>query len=274
LMKRLIVNADDFGMSLDISRGVIEAVSSGLVRATSAMASSPAFGVSMEELSSSGIDMDVGLHVTLTWGRPISDPGSVTTLVDDGGNFLSGDRLFLRALLGGVSVDEAYREMRAQAEFFLSKRPFITHLDGHHHVHVFPTISLAAARIAQKFKIPVVRSPVEGRWSRITNAAIRRLAVALIPAASPDFWRRQGLSTPDNFGGFALGAGKKLKRRWIEALGRLPDGTTEIMVHPGYGGAEGDGYAGRRDEIGVLSDGKLLEIAASNGVEIVDFRVL
>lgn len=271
-MKRLIVNADDFGMSLEVSRGIIEAASSGLVRATSAMPSSPAFDESMDLLESSSVSLDVGLHATLTWGRPLLDPREVPTLVDEMGNFLPRTTLFSRAVLGGLSVDEAYRELKAQAERMLSRRPSISHLDGHHHVHAFPTVSLAAERVAQKFGIRFVRSPTEGRWSPPFRAAVQRIAAALLPAASPGFWRRRGFVAADHFAGFALGAGDELKGRWLETLKRLREGTTEIMVHPGYGAPSGDGYAGRAEEIAVLSDPELIDFAERNGIEPTDFR--
>lgn len=274
-MKFLIVNADDFGMTSAVSRGILEAAAGGLVRAASAMANAPEFEASMEMLSASGVDLDMGLHATLTWGRPLLDPHEIPTLVDAQGSFLSRKNFFLRCLSGGVSVDEAYRETKAQMERLLAHRPTITHLDGHHHVHVFPTISLAAERIAEKYRIPFVRAPHEGWWNPPQHAFFQRAFVSCLPASGPEFWRRRGLRSTDFFAGFSLGAGPRLRERWMEVLKRLPHGTTEIMVHPGYASGAGDTCdESREQEIAVLGDPELLKAVRDHGIEVLAFRDL
>ena len=271
--KQLIVNADDFGITPEVTRGILEVARAGVVRSTTAMTNGPHFGASMAALAASGLDLDVGLHCTLTWGRPLTDPREVPTLVGPDGRFLSRIALLRRAILGGIAVDEAYRELRAQAERLLAVRPSITHLDGHHHVHTFPTIALAAERVAERFGIRYVRAPLEGRWSPATWATVRRLVVAALPAAGPGYWRRRKLLTSDHFGGFALGARPGLRERWIAALGRVRPGITEIMVHPGYVSTEIDGYnAGREEEVRVLTDAAILAAAREAGVEIIGVR--
>jgi len=272
-MKRLIVNADDFGMTAEISRGILAAALAGMVLQTTAMASSPALEESLSLLESSGADLDVGLHATLTWGAPILPPSEIPTLVGPDGRFLSRAALMKRAVLGGVSVDEAYRELRAQCEKLLSLRGAVTHLDGHHHVHVFPTISLAAERVAEKFGIRYVRSPVEGLWSSLKLSPLRRMAVAVLPASSPGFWRRRGFCTSDHFGGFSLGAGEGLKERWISAIKAMREGTTEVMVHPGYPSETTDPYnREREDEVKALTDRALLDAAADCGIAVSRIR--
>lgn len=274
-MKRLIVNADDFGMTLAVSRGILDAAAGGLVRATSAMANAPEFDASMEAHASSGVDLDIGFHATLTWGRPLLDPKEIPTLVALDGCFLSRKKFFLRCLTGGVSVDEAYRELKAQMERLLARRPTITHLDGHHHVHVFPTISLAAERIAEKYRIPFVRAPHEGWWNPPQHAFLRRGFISCLPASGQSFWWRRGLKSTDSFGGFSLGAGPRLRERWMGVLKRLPAGTAEIMVHPGYVSGDGDRYdEGREEEVSVLKDHSLVEAAEDHDISIASFRDL
>lgn len=270
--RRLIVNADDFGMTLATSRGILEAARGGFVRAASAMANAPDLDASMAALSASGLPLDIGFHATLTWGRPLLDPEEVPTLVGRDGNFLSRCGLFRRAICGGVSVDEAYREMKAQVERLRARVPRLSHLDGHHHVHAFPTISLAAERIAERYRIPFVRSPREGWWMPRGRAFVRRGFISCLPASAPAFWRRRGFSSADHFGGFSLGAGPRLKERWLEAIESLREGTTEIMVHPGHASGEGDGCdGGREQEIAVLTDPALAAAAGRLGIEIASF---
>jgi len=275
LMKRLIVNADDFGMNLEVSRGIIDAARGGIVRSTSAMANAPDLAESAELLRSSGLGLDAGFHANLTFGRPVLDPSEIPTLVGPDGAFLGRKRLLLRAIAGGVSVDEAYRELRAQCERLASLGIAPSHIDGHHHVHAFPTICRAAERVAQRFGIRCVRAPYEGAWTGLSPAPLRRLAIAALPASYPAYWRGRSFATPDRFGGFGLSGRPSLKRLWIDALRRIGPGVTEIMAHPGYPAPSGDSYNRRRRyEVEALSDPGLMEEIERLGIELISFSDL
>jgi dolichyl-phosphate beta-glucosyltransferase len=270
--RRLIVNADDFGMTLPISRGILTAAQAGIVRSVSIMANAPDFEAAMDELLASHERPDVGFHATLTWGKPVLPPAEVATLVDREGRFLSRGMLLWRALRGRVSQEEAYRELHAQCERLARRWPTISHLDGHHHVHAFPTIAAAAERVAREFRIPCVRAPREGRWAGWRRPSLARLLVGSFAAASPKFWRACGFASTDHFAGFALSAGPALKQRWRDAVVRLPDGVTEIMVHPGYASQNDDAYNEQREqEIAVLTDPELLRTMQDAGIELASF---
>ncbi len=271
--RRLVINADDYGMTLPVSRGILKAAASGAVRSTSAMANSPAFEESMDELIRAEAKPEVGFHATLTWGRPLSDPKQIPTLVDKEGAFLSRGALLQKSLRGAVSEEEAYLELRAQCERLAKRWPEIGHLDGHHHVHCFPTVCNAAARVAREFHIRIVRAPYEGRWSSWHAAFFRRLAIASLPASRPAFWLARGFICADRFGGFALGAHDQLASSWNRTLTRLPGGTTEIMVHPGYESDNRDGYNVEREkELELLADPAFAQSAKAAGVRLISFR--
>jgi dolichyl-phosphate beta-glucosyltransferase len=270
MRKRLIVNADDYGMTLGISRGILKCAEAGFVLSTSAMTNAPDFEASMEELKGAAVKPEVGLHAVLTWGRPLSDPARIRTLVDSDGNFHSRGRLLLRSLAGLISEEEVAIELRAQCEKLSRLHPEIAHINGHHHVHAFPTICRAAARVATEFKIPWVRASCEGMWMPLTSAFVRRSAIALLKGARPFFWRSHGFLCPDRFGGFSLGAGPDLKQRWLDTIARLKPGITEIMVHPGYPSDCHDIYnEGRQDEVEVLTDASLMEGVKASGVQLL-----
>ncbi len=256
----IIVNADDFGMTVPVSQGILKCAANGIVRRTSVMANSPEFDASMDEIVKNHTDIGVGLHATLTWGMPLSPPRSIPSLVEKDGRFLSCGKLLLRSLFGLVSEDEAYIELKAQCEKLSRRWPNIGHIDGHHHAHIFPKICKAAERVAREFKIKYVRSPRECGWFSWHAAFFRRLLTRLLPASSPAYWRRRGFVTSDHFGGFSLSAGPRLKERWLEAIRKLPNGTTELMVHPGYPSKNDDRYnKGREEEVAVLTDNALVE---------------
>jgi len=274
-MKSLILNADDYGMNEAVSRGILKAAAEGPVRAASAMANCPDFDRAMDDLAGSGASLDVGVHLTLTWGEPLSKPREIPTLVDDDGRFHERAVLLRRALLGSVSEAEAYREFRAQCARLSERLPRITHLDGHHHVHSYPTICRAAERVAREFEIPFVRAPREGLWSPWRWYAARRVGIAMLAASGRRYWRERGFKTADYFGGFALGGVGDFKRRWIESLDRIPEGVGEVMVHPGLASVENDSYdVGRRAELDWLSGSDLSESAEERGVGFTSFSEL
>ena len=271
--KKLVINADDFGMTLPISRGILKACAAGTVRSLSVMANSPDFEKSMAMLASSEVKPDVGFHATLTWGRPVLDPKKVPTIVDGNGNFFSRGKLLLRSMLKKIDPEEAYLELKAQYERLAKSYPQIFHMDGHHHVHIFPVVREAAERVAREFQIPVVRSPGERSWSPWHRAPLKRSLTNLLSASGPAYWRSRGFFTTDNFGGFSLSANRNLLKRWTKTFERLPKGLCEIMVHPGYTSTNDDPYNEEREqEVSVLSDPSFSARARSLGVEFVSFR--
>ncbi len=273
--KKLVLNADDYGMTLPISRGILKACSAGAVLSTSAMANSPDFDKAMDEIVALHAHPDVGFHATLTWGRPVLDPKDVPTLVDREGNFLPRAQLLKRALFRKISSDEVYRELYAQCEKLAKRWPDISHMDGHHHVHTFPVVRGAAEKVAREFEIRFVRSPHEGSWSPWHKALVRKWAVKSFAASRPAYWRGRGFLSTDHFGGFSLGAGADLKKRWLNTISKLPPGISEIMVHPGYESENGDSYnAEREEEIKILNDTGLVDFAIKAGVKFTSFREL
>jgi len=272
-MKQLILNADDYGMNEATSRGILHVASKGAVRSTSAMSSSTDFERAMWDLDSSGVDLDVGIHLNLTWGRPLSDPARIPSLVDDDGRFHGRSKLLAKALAGTISGSEVYRELRLQCERISERLSAITHLDGHHHVHVYPIVREVAERLARQFRIPYVRAPLEGLWSPWHWESARRLGMSMLAASSPGYWRRRGFRTADYFGGFALGGGDGLERKWFRTLCVCPDGVGEIMVHPGRPSADNDSYnVGREAELRWFASEGFLKSAGDLGIEFTSFR--
>jgi len=275
MTKRLVVNADDFGMAVEVSRGIMQAARDGIVRGASAMANCPDFDASMDELEQGGGALDLGFHANLTWGRPVSDPKQIPTITDSVGNLLPRGRLFAKALLGLVSPEEVYRELWAQCAKLSKRLDTISHLDGHHHVHVLPGVADAVGRVAREFRIPYVRSPREGLWSPWHRQSLGRFGIFMLAASNPDYWRRRGFLSSDSFGGFSLGAKGDLKGRWMETIDKLPEGVSEIMVHPGFDCRGLDDYSrGREDEVPVLMDPELSERARAGGIDLVSFSDL
>ena len=271
-MKHLILNADDYGMNEAVSRGILEAAAGGALRSTTAMASCGDLDRAMDELAESGRALDVGIHLNLSWGSPLSRPEDIPSLVDGEGRFHSRAHLMSRAIAGSVSWEEACREFRLQCERLATRVDRITHLDGHHHVHSFPTICRAAERVAREFNIPYVRTPREGLWSPWYWSPARRMAIALFSASGKGYWRSRGFNTSDYFGGFALGGVDGFENRWLKTLASLPDGICEIMVHPGYSSSENDSYDVERSvELEWLKGEEFMNAARESNVTFSSF---
>ena len=271
--KILIVNADDYGMTRSISRGILKTAIDGIVRATTVMTNSHDFDERMDELFKECPELDIGFHANLTWGEPLSDPEEIRTLVNDEGMFLPRITLLRRSILRQISANEVYKELSSQYKKLSDRVKNITHIDGHHHIHAFPVIRDIVTKLAKEHNVQFIRAPHEGLWSSWQWAGTRRAVISALSAAKPMFWKSRGFKCADNFGGFALGAGRQIQKRWLETLIRLPEGITEIMVHPGHFSPHNDDYnIGREEEIRMLTNQSLSEAIKDCEIEISSFK--
>src|SRR6185503_19905717 len=205
---KLIVNADDFGISEAVNRGIVEAHDQGIVTSTSVMATGPAFEHALE-LARLRPSLAVGVHLVLTEQRPLS---------------------------GLVSMQEVRRELDAQIRRVRSAGIAINHLDGHQHVHVLPGVAQVVAELAEAHGISAVRYPAERlRGYMLSNVkhggrVAEQMALNLFCAASP----LKHLRRSDEFVGFYFG-GRLDEANLETVLTGLPKrGTVELMCHPGH----------------------------------------
>ena len=205
--RRLIVNADDFGLTVGVSRGILRAHRAGLVTSTTVLASLPPQPeLDAEAATSRGLGL--GLHFNLTWGRPVSPVETVPSLVDAEGRFGRD----LASLGKRARSEDVQREGEAQIEAFtrrFGRAP--THLDSHHHVHRVPRVMDAVVDVALAARLPL----------RSQDAGFR------------EGLRRHGIATTDHFIGDAEGEPYWTTERLLDQLATLPLGLTELMCHPG-----------------------------------------
>lgn len=147
-MKRLIINADDFGYSRAVNYGIIDAHTQGILTSTTLMTNMPGADHAYT-LGKEYSDLGIGIHLTLTCGRPLLD--NHYTLVDPDGNF---KKLHHYQKLFHVDEEELYREWKAQIEAFLASGLRPSHLDSHHHVNTLPGILPTFIRLAKEYKLP------------------------------------------------------------------------------------------------------------------------
>jgi hopanoid biosynthesis associated protein HpnK len=275
--RRLVINADDFGLSAGVTRGIVEGHEAGVVTSTSLLVNAPAFAdavAAARRLPRLG----VGIHFNLTTGRPVSPPAQVPSLCDRAGRFHSLASLAARALTGRIAASEVGAECRAQLARFAATGLRPTHLDGHHHVHLLPGIWAPVAAAARAAGVWVVRVPLEapGRIAWRPSAALAQVLLA----ASYRLADHTGelLTHADHFRGFALTGQPDFEARLLEVLDRLEPGVTELMVHPGYpdpGLAEWVAYThGREAELTALTSDAVRARLARGDIALVHFGAL
>ena len=239
---RLILNADDFGLTPGINRAIGELNSAGVLTSATLMANGPAFEDAVA-VAHAHPTLGVGCHIVLTDGVPVSPPESIPSLIgSDGKSFRPSLLDFLQALLRGrIHEDEVTRETIAQIQKLQDAGINVTHLDTHKHTHLFPAIVRPLLEVADNKSIRAVRNPFEPNWSRTLDqgTASRRIALKLIASLRPRFEaairpHQTHVLTTD--GTLAISATGQLNATTLaQILAALPQtGTYELCCHPGY----------------------------------------
>lgn len=236
-MKRLIVNADDFGLHEAVNLGIYESHTRGIVTSASLMAGGSAFEDAVS-VARNCPELGVGVHLTLVGGRPVLQPQEVPTLVDRQGLFCPSYPVFLkRYLTGSVRLAEVEQELAAQIDKIRLAGVNPTHIDSHQHLHVFPGLGGVVLKLARRFSIRAIRIPAEpaGFLGGMTPSAGRlggRFGLTLLANLFRQHCLAAGLLAPQHFFGM-LGGGQMNEERLQHIIQGLPEGDSEIMVHPG-----------------------------------------
>ena len=290
-VKNLIVNADDLGWTEGVNRGIVEAHRRGLVTSSSLLANGRAFE-SAVAAAQSNPQLGIGVHLNLSDGPPTAPAEEVHGLLNEGGHLEEGpESLLLRIASRSLAVEEVEREWDAQIQKVRSAGIEPTHLDGHKHVQMLPGLFEIALRLAKKHGIRAIRVAHEESTLRsvLSSAGQRRTGVVLkqgvqargLKLLAPDareMAEHAGIATADYFCGIAqTGA---LTREGVEKLlESLPDGTTELMCHPGYADEElrrtGTRLQESREtELQILTDAKVRKLVATRGIRLISYKLM
>lgn len=237
-MKKLIVNADDFGLHQAINQGIIKGHREGFITSTSLMTSAPAWEEAVE-LAKGEPRLGIGIHLTLVGGvKPVLPAEQVPSLVDERGLFLPSYVEFAqRYYTGKVKGQELELELRAQLERGLATGLTITHIDSHQHTHVLPGVNSLVLKLGIEYNIRRVRVPWEsigftGGFEAGLGRKIGRNGLSFCSALAKARAKKLGYACPDHF--FGMLAGGNLNPQLIRnILNTLPEGVSEIMTHPG-----------------------------------------
>lgn len=269
--KQLVVNADDFGYTRDVNQGIIEAHQRGILTATTLMANGDAFEDAVR-LACENPSLDVGAHLVLTGGRALAEPETALPS--------SVPRLLAAIALGRLRV---YEELAAQVRRILDAGIRLTHLDTHKHTHLAPPVLDAVTRVAGEFGIRWVRRPFDlpitaarGKAPRSKRATSGGLA--LVRGRFERVLAQRQCQTTDHFAGFQI-TGRFRTQELVELIRALPEGTTELMCHPGRCTAELARARtrlkeSREDELAALTAAEARRALEECGVELVNYRIL
>lgn len=279
-MKKLIVNADDFGLHPLINAGIIKGFREGFITSTSLMTSAPYWQQAVE-LARQNPALGIGVHLTLVGGvPPVLPAGQVRSLLDADGLFLPDYVAFAkRFYTGGVRRSELEAELRAQLERALAADVNLTHVDSHQHTHVLPGVNALVLKLCCEYNIRRVRIPKEGYtftggYSTGLGRMVGRSGLSLCADMVAVRADGLGLRHPQHF--FGMLAGGHLNAGLIaNILRQLPDGVSEIMTHPGLDAAElGKVFSWQyhwRDELDAYLDAGNKELLCTEKIQPVTF---
>jgi len=280
-MKRLIINADDFGLTKEINHGIIQAHKKGILTSTSMVAVGEAFDEAVA-LVKQNPTLDVGVHLTLVEEKSILEQSEVPTLVNSQGYFRKSAFTFLRDyILNKINMNEVRLELRAQIERIHDSGIFVSHIDSHQHLHILPKVLPIVIQLAQDFHIQTIRSPFEQpKWQYVFSIRtwprlIQQLGLNFSHSNARNILRSYA---PDHFFGFFYG-GHLNAVRLARIISYLPEGISEIMCHPGFaGGRSSEKYAHWRydwwNECCVLMDEEILDLVRGKRVILSSFRAM
>jgi predicted glycoside hydrolase/deacetylase ChbG (UPF0249 family) len=278
-MRRLIINADDLGINAQRSHGIFQCMEFGVVTSASLIPNGSDSDAAARRARERKVP--VGLHLNLTEEYPLSKKEDVSSLVDAAGRF--HDRHKLRGLLreGAIAREHLEREVRAQIEWMLDTHGAPTHVDGHHHVHVEAPVVSVLLPILERYGIRFVRIPCEEPLPPfgyvVPDAQLERTrAVNAVAKQAKLLFDEQGIGSADHFRGLTLVGNASLKNL-RHVIGKLPEGTTELMVHPGGDtnyGTPFDLDPQRQTELRMLMDESIREELAERKIDLVSFADL
>lgn len=263
-MKRLIINSDDYGRTPHISRGIREAHLRGVVTSTTCMMNIPTtvedISIALKETPKLGM----GVHLVLTMGNPISASEAVPSITDENGYFFKYATLV--GQLPYLHLEEVKAEWRAQIEAFINTsgcKP--THLDSHHHSSYFsPGLFQTMLELAKEYDC-AIRFPFTESISKELEETNKHV---------PQLIREFNPPRPDHFV-VDFYEERATREELLNMIKNVPDGTTEIMCHPGYTDdtfAKESVYNNQRDrELEILTDPSVKEAIQANGIQLITF---
>jgi hopanoid biosynthesis associated protein HpnK len=289
--RKLIVAADDFGLTARVNEAIAKACRHGIVTTASLMVTAAGFE-SAVEIARRESSLDVGLHLNLSEGHPVTNPARIPSLADSGGfRYRHPLQLAAAFIRGRIAGGDLEREVRAQLEKAVDSQLQITHVDGHKHVHVIPAVLNGLRKIAPEYGIHAVRSSRE-RVPRLASMLARQRQSAIqivkqyafgktISAVERISKRNRGLPvlfSPKQLYGITQTGFLDLEV-FADIVHDLDEGIHELMCHPGYVDDELTKtptrlLEQRERELALLTGSEVRHLLKNAGVALISYRDL
>jgi hopanoid biosynthesis associated protein HpnK len=284
-VRRLIINADDFGLTSGVNRAIAEANRSGVLTSATIMANSKAVQEAVA-LAKGLSHLHTGCHVVLIDGEPVS--GELPSLTNGSERFRSSLKEFaVAAMRGRISQQEIQCEAEAQIRKIQASGITVTHLDSHKHTHMFPHVLRPVLRAAKACGVRAIRNPFEPVrcWPRGMLGApalwMRSAGVFCFQMFAAEFRRalkKEGVASPDGTVGIAA-TGKLDQAMLLRILNVLPEGTWELVCHPGYSDSDLEAAGtrlttSREVELSALTSQETKETLARQKIELISYADL
>jgi hopanoid biosynthesis associated protein HpnK len=279
-LKRLIVNADDFGLSPEVNAGVIRAHRDGILGSASLMVAEPA-AKAAADLARQNPALDVGLHAVVCRGRSILNAAHLPGAVDASGHFLenpvlAGMRYFFDRSMRTKMTDE----LRAQVERHLDLVGYLNHIDGHLNFHVHPLFADILIELAVEYKVPCIRLPRESvmttlrlRRNHVPSKLIEFVIFRILSRRMRRVMVERGLRSTDAL--FGLHQSGHLDEDYIVGvIDKLRDGTTELYFHPAADVGGIPPSAAAQLEVEILTSPRVRDAIDRNAIELITFANL
>ena len=292
-MRRLIINADDFGLTAGVNRAIADAHKRGVVTSTTLMANSRAFAGAVELARAPSVNsFSIGCHVVLLDGEPLSPPNRVPTLLQArNGQARFRDSLndfVVASFRHKLNPEEIEAEAGAQLDRIKSAGITPSHFDTHKHAHMFPAVLRPLLRAARSRGVAAVRNPFGQVWPLPLASLLRtrqvwkRFAQLNVLRNFAGGFRREveahGLRTTDGSLG-VLATGVLDIKLFTAIVESIPDGTWEFVCHPGYNDAELDGVhtrlrQSREQELSLLTSSGARELLQRREIQLISYHQL
>ncbi len=287
-VRRLIINADDFGLTVGVNRAIVEAHQQGMLTSATIMANANAVADAVERGRQAGLS--IGCHVVLIDGKPLLPAADVSSLLGtNGARFPDGWLGFAaRAHRKRLDQDQIAAEVAAQIGKVQQYGVPLTHVDSHKHVHLLPPVLAPMLRAAKACGVRAVRNP----FAPVKSLAFAHLArrpwlwtryteVKLLRRFRENFRRTvadAGMITTDGTFGIVI-TGALDEQLFAAIVGSLPEGTWELVCHPGYCDQELRGVRtrlreSREQELHVLTSTAARRAVETAGVELISYADL
>lgn len=280
-MSKLIINADDFGLHSAINEGIIVGHTKGAITSTSILASGAAFNEAVD-MAKEHPKLGIGIHIALVGGiAPVSDPSEIPSLVTNEGVFVDNYIEFMKRIYSGsINYDEVRTEITKQVSKIMESGVNVTHIDGHQHMHVLPSILPIVLEQAMRYKIKAIRVPNEKiTFLNGVHNPVRimgKCGLSTVAAQALPSIRDKGIYFTQYFWGMING-GALGETELLSILKQVSSlsGAHEIMTHPGISdeilrNQYNWGYHWQ-DELSAMTSDNVRRYISQHNIELINY---